>query len=443
MDGPEGGKHVRTQSFVDVSTKRERIAEQARACPDMAFTTLHHHIDLDWMHTVWTLTRKDGAAGVDGVTAAEYEADLEANPMDLPNRIKSGTYRAPPVRRHPIPKADGTYRPLGIPTLEDKVAQRAIVMILEPIYGQDLLPCSYGFRPGRSAHDALGDLRGGLAGEGLRWVMDADVKACFDTIGHRRLREFLDLRIKDGVIRRMIDKWLKTGVLDSGVLQRSETGTPQGGAVSPPLSNIHLHHVLDKWMMATVQPRVGAFRLIRYADDSVIAFKNRGDGERVPVALNARLAKYGLALHPTKTRYVDFRPKAGGHDTQNRFDFLGFTHIRGKSRKGRWVVRQVTAKDRSARAARKVWEWCKTHRHMPIGGQCRYLTAVIRGHCAYYGLTGNGKRLSGFRTVVVRSWRYWLGRRHRNGRITWDRYNAILKLFPLPHATVTRSIYTA
>ncbi len=443
MDGPEGGKHVKTQSFVDVSTKQERIAEQARACPDMAFTTLHHHIDLDWMLTAWTLTRKDGAAGVDGVAAGDYETELEANLMDLLNRIKSGTYRAPPVRRRYIPKADGTYRPLGIPTLEDKVAQRAIVMILEPIYEEDFLPCSYGFRPDRSAHNALSDLRDGLAVEGLRWVLDADVKAYFDTIEHRRLREFLDLRIKDGVIRRMIDKWLKAGVLDSGVLQRSKTGTPQGGVVSPILSNIFLHYVLDKWMMETVQSRVGAFRLVRYADDFVIALKNRRDGERVLVALSARLAKYGLALHPTKTRYVDFRPKAGGHDTQNRFDFLGFTHIWGKSRKGRWVVRQFTAKDRFARAVKKVWEWCKTHRHMPIGDQCRYLTAVIRGHCAYYGLTGNGKRLSAFRDAVVRSWRRWLGRRHRDGRISWNRFKTIFKLFPLPQATVTRSIYTA
>ena len=196
-------------------------------------------------------------------------------------------------------------------------------------------------------------------------------------------------------------------------------------------------------MMETVQPRVGAFRLVRYADDFVIAFKNRRDGERVLVALNARLAKYGLALHPTKTRYVDFRPKAGGHDTQNRFDFLGFTHIWGKSRRGRWVVRQFTAKDRFARSVKKVWEWCKTHRHMPIGDQCRYLAAVIRGHCAYYGLTGNGKRLSAFRDAVVRSWRRWLGRRHRDGQISWNRFKTIFKLFPLPQATVTRSIYTA
>ena len=441
MDGTEGGKHVKTQSFASVSTKQERIAEQAGACPDLVFTALHHHIDQEWMHRAWSLTRKDGATGVDGVTAAEYERDLEANLSDLLNRIKSGSYRAPPVRRHYIPKADGRRRPLGIPTLEDKVAQRAIVMILEPIFEADFLPCSYGFRPGRSAHGALSDLRDGLAVEGLRWVIDADVEAYFDMIDHRRLREFLDLRIKDGVIRRMIDKWLKAGVLDSGVLQRPETGTPQGGVISPILSNFFLHHVLDAWMMETVRPKVGAFRLVRYADDFVIALESRRDGERVLAALDKRLAEHGLTLHPTKTRQVDFRPKAGGHGSSNRFDFLGFTHLWGKSRKGRWVVRQFTAKERFARAVKSVWNWCKEHRHMPLGDQCRHLAGVIRGHCAYYGLTGNGKRLSRFRDAVVKSWRRWLGRRHRNGRISWDRFKAILARFPLPTAKITRSIY--
>ncbi|MDE0209678.1 MAG: reverse transcriptase domain-containing protein, partial [Boseongicola sp.] len=190
-------------------------------------------------------------------------------------------------------------------------------------------------------------------------------------------------------------------------------------------------------------PRVGAFRLVRYADDFVIAFRNRRDGERVLAVLGARLAKFGLSLHPTKTRHVDFRPMAGGHDSQNRFDFLGFTHLWGKSRRGRWVVRQFTAKARLARAAKSVWNWCKEHRHMPLGDQCRHLASVIRGHCAYYGLTGNGKRLSAFRTAVLRSWRRWLGRRHRDGSISWDRFNAILARFPLPKAKVTRSIYAS
>ncbi len=435
---------MKTSRFDSVSTKQARIAEQARACPDMVFTTLHHHIDLEWMHRAWDLTRKDGATGVDGVTAADYETDLEANLADLMQRIRSGSYRAPPVRRHYIAKADGRRRPLGIPTLEDKVAQRAIVMILEPIYETDFLPCSYGFRPGRSAHDALSDLRTGLAVEGLRWVIDADVESCFDTIDHKHLRDFLDLRIRDGIIRRMIDKWLKAGVLDKGVLQRTEAGAPQGCVVSPILSNIFLHNVLDVWMAETVQPRVGACRLVRFADDFVIAFKDRRDGERVLAVLGKRFERYGLRLHPTKTRFVDFRSgRGGGHDAHDQFDFLGFTHLWGKSRKGRWVVRQFTARTRLARAIKSVEEWCKRHRHLPLGVQHRHLASVIRGHCAYYGLTGNGKQLSRYQSAVVRSWRRWLGRRHRNGHIAWGRFRAILTRFPLPPARVTRSIYAA
>ena len=433
---------MKTLSFESVSTKQSRIAAQAKDCPDMVFTTLHHHIDIEWMLEAWHDVRKDGATGVDGVTAEDYGKDLEANLLDLMGRIKSGSYFAPPVRRHFIPKGDGTERPLGIPTLEDKVAQRAVLMLLEPIYEGDFLPCSYGFRPGRSAHDALSALRAGLAKEGLAWVIDADIAKCYDSIDHGHLRGFLDLRINDGVIRRMIDKWLAAGVLDKGVLRRPEAGTPQGGVVSPILSNIYLHHVLDRWMAEVAAPRIGAFRLVRYADDFVIAFRNRRDGERVLAALGRRLARYGLELHATKTRFVDFRRKPGtGHDGRNRFDFLGFTHLWGRSRRGHLVVRQITAKDRFARAVRSVWDWCKCNRHLPILEQHRHLAGVIHGHCGYFGLTGNGKRLASFRLEVVRAWRRWLGQRHRGSRLSWDRFNAIQALFPLPQAKVVHSIY--
>ena len=213
----------------------------------MALSSLHHVIDLEWMREAWRLTRKDGAPGIDGMTRADYEAKLEANLLDLLERIKSGRYRAPPVRRTYIPKADGTQRPLGIPTLEDKVAQRAIVMVLEAIYEQDFLACSYGFRPGRSAHQALQDLRAACMDERLRWVLDVDIRQYFDTIVHEHLRAFLDRRVTDGVIRRMIDKWLKAGVIEEGLLHHTTKGSPQGGVVSPLLANIVLHHVLDEW----------------------------------------------------------------------------------------------------------------------------------------------------------------------------------------------------
>ena len=255
-----------TLSSTNTSTKQQWIAEQVRAHPGRVFTSLHHLIDIDWMREAFRRTRKDGASGVDGMTAADYEADLEANLEDLLNRLKSGCYLAPPVRRHHIPKADGTKRPLGIPTFEDKVAQRAILMLVEPLYEQDFLPCSYGFRTGRSAHGALGALRTGIMEQGHRWVIDADLANYFGSIDHGHLRSFLDLRIKDGVVRRMIDKWLKAGVLDGSILRRFDTGTPQGGVISPMLSNIFLHHVLDVWFEQggqTTSERtvpIGAFR---------------------------------------------------------------------------------------------------------------------------------------------------------------------------------------
>ena len=295
-------------------------------------TSLHHLIDREWMLEAYHLTRKDGAPGIDGMTATDYEAKLDANLGDLLARIKSGRYIAPPVRRHYIPKADGTERPLGIPTLEDKVAQRAILLLLEPIYETDFLPCSYGFRPGRSAHDALHALRNGFMEHGLRWVVDVDISKYFDTIDHAHLRRFLDQRVTDGVVRRMIDKWLRAGVLEKGVLRRTAGGTPQGGVISPLLANIYLHHVLDEWFEGVVRPRLkGRCLLVRYADDAVIAFEDHSSGKRLLDVLGKRLGRYGLQLHPTKTRFVDFRFKRphGRHPATvgTTFNFLGFTHV--------------------------------------------------------------------------------------------------------------------
>ena len=265
-----------TLGSTNLSTKRQRIAELARTKAGTALSTLHHVIDLEWIREAYRLTRKDGAPGIDGVTAAAYEANLETNLLALLERIKSGRYVAPPVRRVYIPKADGSERPLGIPTLEDKVAQRAIVMVLEPIYEADFLSCSFGFRPRRSAHQALSALRLAFMGrQGLRWVLDVDISKYYDTIQHHHLRAFLDRRVTDGVIRRMIDKWLKAGVLEHGLLQRTTEGTPQGGVVSPLLANIYLHHVLDEWFERDVRPRLkGNSILVRYADDSVLAFES-------------------------------------------------------------------------------------------------------------------------------------------------------------------------
>ena len=428
-------------SPTNLSTKRQWIADLAREHPDWVLTTLHHHIDLEWMLEAWRLTRKDGAPGVDGVTAADYEANLEANLLDLLERIKSGRYVAPPVRRTHIPKADGTKRPLGIPTLEDKVAQRAILMLLEPIYETDFLPCSYGFRPGRSAHDALYALQTGIMSQWLRWVVDIDISKYFDSIDHSHLRGFLDQRVKDGVVRKMIDKWLKAGVLDEGVLSRSAGGTPQGGVISPLLSNIFLHHVLDEWFETVARPRLpGRCLLVRYADDAVMAFEDRASGLKMLDVLGKRLGRFGLTLHPTKTRFVNFRPtpRGGGNDATGptTFDFLGFTHVWGKSRKGKDVVRQITAKDRYARALASVTQWCRRNLHRPFREQHAHLSRMIRGHCAYYGRTGNSRRLAWYHHQLERIWKKWLARRGGHSHMTWPRFAAMLRQHPLPRPRI-------
>lgn len=390
------------------------------------------------MREAYRLTRKDGAPGIDGVTATTYEANLEANLRDLLERIKSGRYQAPPVRRAYIPKADGTQRPLGIPTFEDKVAQRAVTMVLEAVYEQDFLPCSYGFRPGRSAQQALRALRDAIWGQRLYWVLDIDIRKYFDSIPHAHLRRFLDQRVTDGVIRRMIDKWLKAGVVEDGHLRHTTAGSPQGGVVSPCLSNIYLHYVLDEWFETEVRRRLkGRCILVRYADDLVMAFEHSDDAERVLAVLGKRLERYGLMLHPDKTRFVDFRPNRPDRTDHpatdgTSFDFLGFTHVWGKSRNGKNMVRQVTAKGRYARALAAVTERCRANRHQPIPTQHACLSAMMRGHYAYYGMAGNGRRLRWYARQVVRIWKKWLSRRGRHGNVPWSRLTEWLKRHPLP-----------
>jgi RNA-directed DNA polymerase len=426
--------------LTNLCTKRQRIAELARSKRGVALSTLHHVIDLEWMKEAYRLTRKDGAPGIDGVMAQDYAQNLEANLSDLLERIKSGRYQAPPVRRAYIPKADGSLRPLGLPTFEDKVCQRAIVMVLELVYEQDFLSCSYGFRPGRSAHQALEDLRTGFMSHGLRWVIDLDIEKYFDSISHPHLRSFLDRRVTDGVIRRMIDKWLKAGVLEDGLLRHGTEGSPQGGVVSPCLSNIFLHHVLDEWFENEVKPRLkGRSTLVRYADDAVMAFEDFLDAQRVLGVLGKRLARYELTLHPDKTRFVDFRFKRPAGTTHPKADgttfiFLGFCHIWGKSLNGKNVVRQVTAKNRYARALAGISKWCRENRHKPIPTQHTHLIAMMRGHYAYYGISGNSRRLSWYADAVPRIWQKWLSR--RGSRFPWDRFNDLIKRHPLPAARI-------
>lgn len=433
-----------SQSSESVSTKTQRIAELARKMPQLVLTTLAHHIDREWLKEAYRRTRKDGARGVDGQTAEEYAVRLDENLNALLDRFKTGTYKAPPVRRVHIPKGDGSKtRPIGVPTFEDKVLQRAVVMILEAIYEQDFLDCSYGFRPGRSAHLALETLWEGLmAPMWGGWVLEIDIQSFFDTMDHGQLRSFLDQRVRDGVIRRMIDKWLKAGVLEDGRVRRTEEGTPQGGVLSPLLANIYLHEVLDQWFTTEVLPRMrGRAFMIRYADDAVLVFEREEDARRVLDVLPKRFGRYALGLHPEKTRLVRFQQpgRVEPRDVGN-FDFLGFRHFWGKTRKGRWAVHRKTAPSRFTRALRVITLWCRNHRHLPVREQHRELGRKMRGHYAYYGITGNSLRLARYRREVECVWYKWLGRRSRKARMSWERFRELLQRYPLPPA---RAIHSA
>ena len=303
-----------------------------------AFTNLAHYIDLEFLREAYRLTRKTGAPGIDGVTGKEYEADLEGNLQRLLDRFKSGRYRAPDVRRVHIPKGQGKTRPLGIPTFEDKVLQRAVAMILEAIYEQDFLPCSYGFRPGQSAHQALSAGRNALMAMGGGWVVEADIKGCFGSFDHAWVRKILDRRIRDGVLIRTIGKWLNAGIMERGQRTRPTKSTPQGGVISPLLANIVLHDVLDAWFYRHALPLIGGqAHLVRYADDFVILCERKADAERFLRGIYPRFEKFSLTLHPEKTKLVPFkRPPSGGPNDTESWDFLGFTHYWSKSRKWRW-----------------------------------------------------------------------------------------------------------
>src|SRR3954454_9961935 len=384
------------QKPVYVSTLQQRIAELAREKPEMAFTSLAHLIDIFWLHEAYNRTRKDGAAGVDGQTGKDYEANLEGNLQSLLDRAKSGTYVAPPVRRVHIPKAGSVTetRALGVPTFEDKGLQRAVAMVLETIYEQDFLDGSYGFRPGRSAHQALEALWQRTMKMGGGWIMEVDIQKFFDTIDHGHLRAFLKRRVHDGVLLRLIGKWLNAGVLEDGGLTHPEKGSPQGGVVSPLLSNAFLHYVLDDWFEREVRPRLeGQSFLIRYADDLVMGFSHEEDARRVMDVLSQRFAKYGLTLHPEKTRLVRFTPPdpvPPPRDSDRRtppgtFDLLGFTHYWSRSRQGNWVVTRKTSRSRFRRGLASLSAWCRVNRHLAVAEQHRTLSQKRTGHFASYG----------------------------------------------------------
>ncbi len=431
-----------------ISTRLRRIARLAREDRSRSFLSLAHNVDEFWLMEAYSRTRKDGAVGVDGQTGKQYAEDLEGNLRSLLDRFKSGLYRAPPVKRVEIPKGSGSEtRPIGIPTFEDKVLQRAVAMVLEAVYEEDFLDCSYGFRPKRSAHDAIQVLRRELTGMGGGWVLEVDIRSFFDELDHGHLRTFLDRRVRDGVIRRAIGKWLKAGVMGRGCVWHPETGTPQGGVISPLLANIYLHEVVDRWFEEEVKPRLrGRAVLVRYADDFVIVFADEHDARRVAEVLAKRLSRFGLRLHPEKTRLVPFRRPSWGSggsraERPGSFTFLGFTHFWGTGRKqGSWVLKRRTAASRFTRSMSRVRNWCRRWRHQPVAWQRRQLSRRLRGHDAYYGITGNFRAVSNFHWQVTREWRKWLDRRSQKRSMPWGRFHRLLDVHPLPRPKIVHTI---
>ena len=438
----------RTQDLGNISTRLRRIARLASEHPERSFVNLAHYIDVYFLYEAAHRVRKDGAAGVDGVTWEEYLADLNGNLRQLHERFKSGLYRAPPVRRKHIPKGDGTKtRPIGMPTLEDKILQQAVRMVIEPLWEAVFLPFSYGYRPDRSAHDALHELREGMMSMKGGWVLDVDIQSFFDDLDHTHLRDFLDLRVRDGVIRRALGKWLKAGVMEEGLIHYSETGTPQGGVISPLLANIYLHEVVDRWFEEEVRPRMGgACFMIRYADDMVLVFKQERDARRVQAVLAKRLSRFGLCLHPEKTRLVRFtRPKRDGTSSRESgprsFDFLGFTHYWDRSRRGYWVVKKKTASSRISRTLKSINQWCARHRHKSVRWQYTALKAKLYGHYGYFGLRGNFAALSAIYWWVTRIWHKWLNRRSQRGGLCWGRFKRLSSAYALPRPRIRPSAW--
>ncbi len=433
-----------TQRSQTVSTKLQRIAEQASHYPELVFTSLMHNIDKEFLLEAYRRTRKDGAPGVNGVTAQEYAQNLEENLKNLHERMRSGRYKAPPVKRVWIEKEDKSRRLIGIPEFEDKIVQRAVTMILGAIYEQDFLDVSHGFREGHSPHGALGKLFQQCMDMNIGWIVDADVSGFFDNLDHNKLREIIKRRVKDGGILRFIGKWLNAGVVEGETLSYPEKGTPQGGVISPMISNIFLHTVLDEWYTNEVKPRLkGRSFLIRFADDFVIGCELEEDARRVMAVLPKRFGRFGLSIHPEKTTLVEFR-KPDSEKKSDRgkgtFDFLGFTHYWAKSRRGNWVIKRKTSKKRLCRAMKTIWRWCRYNRHEPFREQYQNLCLKLRGHFQYYGIRGNYLSLYLFFVHTYKAWRYWLSRRSHRSYITWEKFQKQLLKFPLPKPRIVHSI---
>lgn len=416
----------RTQSRVSVSPGLDRVRQAARASRKARFTALLHHVDVDLLRESFRWLKRDAAPGVDGVTWRVYDENLEANLADLRARIHRGSYRAKPSRRRYIPKPDGRQRPLGIAALEDKIVQRAVVDVLNAIYEVDFIGFSYGFRPGRGQHDALDALAVGIKHTTVDWIVDADIRSFFDTVDHEWLIRFIEHRIGDGRMLRLIRKWLKAGVMEDGVVSSSVEGTPQGAVISPLLANVYLHYVFDLWAHRWRRCHAqGNVMIVRYADDIVVGFQHEPEARRFLSELRGRFAAFSLSLHPEKTRLIEFgrfaaeRRKRRGMGKPETFAFLGFTHICGRSRGGKFLLLRQTRRDRMRATLRAIKDQLRKRMHEPIPTQGRWLGGVMGGYFAYHAVPTNAPALNTFRQRVVECWRRVLYRRSQRSHATW------------------------
>lgn len=434
----------RAQDRTRASYGLQGVREAARRDRRVRFTSLLHHVTVEWLRESFYSLKKRAAPGVDGMTWREYGERLDERLTDLHDRVHRGSYRAQPSRRVYIPKSDGRQRPLGIAALEDKIVQHAVGVLLSAIYEEDFLGFSYGFRPGRGQHDALDALWVGLTRKKVNWVLDADIRGFFDTLDHEWLMKFVEHRIADRRVLRLIRKWLRAGVLEDGRWSETEVGTPQGAVISPLLANVYLHYVFDLWVEAwRKEEAAGDVIVVRYADDFVLGFEHRADAERFLGALHERLGKFGLELHPDKTRLIEF-----GRDSDRRarpqmerkkpdtFDFLGFTHISGRTRRGKWTVMRRTAAPRLARTLTRIREELRKRLHTPVREQGAWLRRVLAGWANYHAIPGNGRRLWTIREAVIRLWRQALARRSQRHRLQWKTFGRTVTRW-LPNLKVT------
>jgi RNA-directed DNA polymerase len=422
-----------------------KVVERAKTEPEGRFHSLAHLIDVPALMRSYRRMRKDAAVGVDGVTKEQYGQDLERSLHDLHERLVSKRYRHQPIRRVHIPKDKGKTRPIGISAFEDKLVQDTVREVLEAIYEQDFMSCSHGFRPKRSAHDAIRALDRIMHRGKVSWILEADIVSFFDSLDRTRLMEMLQVRVADGSLLRLIGKCLHVGVLDGAAYAEPDTGTAQGSVLSPLLGNVYLHYVLDQWFEREVKPRLrGEAHLVRYADDFVMTFELKDDAERVMDVLGKRMGRFGLALHPDKTRLLPFRrPPAvqtGGKGPAT-FDFLGFTLHWRRARSGRWGMMCKTRRARLRRSIKAIADWCRGHRHLPLKAQHAALTRRIQGHFNYFGVSGNFRSLLMLVEEAKRAWYKWLRRRSQQAHLTWERFDEIRKRFPLPRPRIMVRIW--